>query len=98
MFDFKRLAHAVWQYKYRIVWCPATIYPCHSAGGTVRGPLATLRLHQAGYGLCPIPVSKYRASPISSRAMPGTQTRGKWLAADELALFGVKKIIADFPL
>jgi hypothetical protein len=36
-------------------------------------PSATLRLRQAGYGLCPVPVSKYRASPISSRAVPGTQ-------------------------
>jgi hypothetical protein len=36
-------------------------------------PLATLRLHQAGSGLCPIFVSQYRASPYSSRAKPGTQ-------------------------
>jgi hypothetical protein len=36
-------------------------------------PLATLRLHQAGYGLCSGPVSQSRASPISSRALPGTQ-------------------------
>ena len=36
-------------------------------------PLATLRLRQAGYGLCPLFVSKYQASPVSSRALPGTQ-------------------------
>jgi hypothetical protein len=36
-------------------------------------PLATLRLHQAGYGLCSGPVSQSQASPISSRALPGTQ-------------------------
>jgi len=35
-------------------------------------PLATLRLHQAGSGLCSGPVSQSRASPISSRALPGT--------------------------
>jgi len=35
-------------------------------------PLATLRLRQAGYGLCPVFVSQYRTSPISSRALPGT--------------------------
>jgi len=36
-------------------------------------PLATLRLRQAGYGLCSGPVSQFQASPISSRALPGTQ-------------------------
>ncbi|MDL1959123.1 MAG: hypothetical protein LWX01_04595, partial [Deltaproteobacteria bacterium] len=36
-------------------------------------PLATLRLRQAGYGLCSGPVSQSRASPFSSRALPGTQ-------------------------
>ncbi|MCD6176198.1 MAG: hypothetical protein J7K65_10595, partial [Planctomycetes bacterium] len=34
---------------------------------------ATLRLSQAGYGLCPGLVSQSQASPISSRALPGTQ-------------------------
>jgi hypothetical protein len=36
-------------------------------------PLAILRLRQAGYGLCLGPVSQSQASPISSRALPGTQ-------------------------
>jgi len=36
-------------------------------------PLATLRLRQAGYGLCSGLVSQSQASPISSRALPGTQ-------------------------
>ena len=36
-------------------------------------PLATLRLRQAGYGLCPDFVSLLRTAPISSRALPGTQ-------------------------
>jgi len=35
--------------------------------------LATLRLRQAGSGLCPVFVSQSRASPYSSRAKPGTQ-------------------------
>jgi hypothetical protein len=35
-------------------------------------PLATLRLRQAGYGLCPDFVSFFRTAPISSRALPGT--------------------------
>ena len=37
-------------------------------------PLATLRLHQAGSGLCQVIVSlSYLTSPYSSRAKPGTQ-------------------------
>jgi len=36
-------------------------------------PSATLRLRQAGSGLCPISVSQYQTSPLSSRAKPGTQ-------------------------
>jgi hypothetical protein len=39
-------------------------------------PLATLRLRQAGYGLCSGLVSQSQASPISSRALPGTQPAG----------------------
>jgi hypothetical protein len=35
-------------------------------------PLATLRLRQAGSGLCLICVSYYQTSPFSSRAKPGT--------------------------
>jgi hypothetical protein len=35
-------------------------------------PLAILPLRQGGSGLCPIFVSKYRTSPFSSRAKPGT--------------------------
>ncbi|MCD4755395.1 MAG: hypothetical protein K8R75_06290 [Deltaproteobacteria bacterium] len=35
--------------------------------------MATLRLRQAGYGLCSGLVSQSQASPISSRALPGTQ-------------------------
>jgi hypothetical protein len=31
-------------------------------------PSATLRLHQAGSGLCPVAVSNYRTAPFSSRA------------------------------
>ena len=36
-------------------------------------PLATLPLRQGGYGLCLVFVSYYQTSPISSRALPGTQ-------------------------
>jgi hypothetical protein len=39
-------------------------------------PLATLRLRQAGSGLCPIPVSEYRTSPFSSRAKARHTTNG----------------------
>jgi hypothetical protein len=35
-------------------------------------PSATLRLRQAGSGLCPADVSNCRTAPFSSRAMPGT--------------------------
>jgi len=38
-------------------------------------PLTTLRLRQPGSGLCQVFVSKYRASPLSSRAKPGTQQK-----------------------
>ncbi len=50
-------------------------------------PSATLRLRQAGYGLCPVFVSYYRTAPISSRALPGTQPHfSGWLKSALLIL------------
>lgn len=41
-------------------------------------PSATLRLRQAGSGLCPVAVSNYRTAPFSSRAKARHTTRRCW--------------------
>jgi hypothetical protein len=55
-------------------------------------------LRQAGYGLCPVLVSKYRASPISSRTVPGTQYgAGRFLrATSRFALKGQLSVMRSY--
>ena len=68
-------------------------------------PSATLRLRQAGSGLCPISVSQYQTSPLSSRAKPGTQrmfaadvTRRSYVALGNTAETSVRHSRSACPL